>query len=644
MIRYFISSTCAFLLAMLFVVPAHAATNLITDIHTDGSQNVYNATTSSDVGNGNALLYAVSQAQNGDSFYLASGTFDLGSSTIDESMGYTGSFSIHGSGQSSTIIESSYGSLSSITPVIQAATSSQTTDMSIFVLGTSTPAIYAAPWGSKTNQGSFSGALLQNVNFKGFTDGIYVGSGAGAGGPYNATLRNVNGTTTWDVFVVLAKSRNLAGSSTINIYNSNFYTDGSNVLGGGAFARCVYVGYATVNIYNSNCTAIGGSINNYGFSNASVGTGGINGILTVIGGSIKTSQYDLINIAGGHALTQITPDVVYNGAQTSGSIVTIPPLLPVLQASSTGLVTPSSAVLNATLLSNGGAPVTVEGFNYGTTTNYGQTISVTGSFINNDFSQTASNLSCNTTYHYQAFAINSTGTATTSDQTFTTVLCAPTVILGSPSSITMSSLSLNASIVSDGGASSTVRGFAWGTTPTYTSTTTESGTFGISNFSTTISPLSCGNTYHYVVYAINSTGITTTADSVVTTTACSSASYAGGSISTADLSKILTPGTSTTAYLNSRTPQSVIVATISEGLFKNTFGVLYTDQEVKKLQMYLNSKGYTLASSGPGSAGQETTYFGIRTKTALMRFQKDHGITATGYFGPITSAYINAHL
>ena len=66
--------------------------------------------------------------------------------------------------------------------------------------------------------------------------------------------------------------------------------------------------------------------------------------------------------------------------------------------------------------------------------------------------------------------------------------------------------------------------------------------------------------------------------------------------------------------------------------------------DVKALQRYLNLHGFAVALTGAGSVTHETKTFGSLTKKALMKFQKTNGIPATGFFGPITRAFVNSHL
>jgi len=76
------------------------------------------------------------------------------------------------------------------------------------------------------------------------------------------------------------------------------------------------------------------------------------------------------------------------------------------------------------------------------------------------------------------------------------------------------------------------------------------------------------------------------------------------------------------------------------------YGII--DDEVLLLQKKLNTFGYTVSPDGPGSIGNESTYFGVKTQIALRKFQcQEMGIcsgmpTTTGYgnFGPATRGKI----
>ena len=87
----------------------------------------------------------------------------------------------------------------------------------------------------------------------------------------------------------------------------------------------------------------------------------------------------------------------------------------------------------------------------------------------------------------------------------------------------------------------------------------------------------------------------------------------------------------------------------SQFIFAKSLQFRDRDPDVKKLQVYLNVHGFQITTSGGGSPGHETDYFGALTMAALVRFQNAHadeilkpaGLTSgTGYFGPATRAFI----
>lgn len=56
--------------------------------------------------------------------------------------------------------------------------------------------------------------------------------------------------------------------------------------------------------------------------------------------------------------------------------------------------------------------------------------------------------------------------------------------------------------------------------------------------------------------------------------------------------------------------------------FTRTLKLGMSGEDVRILQLFLNKQGFTLASDGMGSPGNETNYFGYRTYNALIKFQE----------------------
>jgi len=66
-----------------------------------------------------------------------------------------------------------------------------------------------------------------------------------------------------------------------------------------------------------------------------------------------------------------------------------------------------------------------------------------------------------------------------------------------------------------------------------------------------------------------------------------------------------------------------------------------TGADVLVLQQFLNSHGFPIATTGPGSPGEETSFFGLATYRALVAYQAANDLPATGFFGPQTRALIS---
>ena len=80
-------------------------------------------------------------------------------------------------------------------------------------------------------------------------------------------------------------------------------------------------------------------------------------------------------------------------------------------------------------------------------------------------------------------------------------------------------------------------------------------------------------------------------------------------------------------------------------LFKKNLRKGMDTDDVQRLQIFLNTHGAPIASSGSGSPGNEVTTFGQKTFLALIKYQKSNSIKpASGFFGPVTMKFVNAVL
>jgi len=194
-----------------------------------------------------------------------------------------------------------------------------------------------------------------------------------------------------------------------------------------------------------------------------------------------------------------------------GACGATPPTVSISAATS---VTATSATLNGTGNANGYS--TSVTFEYGTTTNYGQTApgipNLLSGSSNTAVTANLSGLSCGTTYHFRLDATNAGGAVNTIDGTFLTSTCpgqAPTATTGSATGVAATSATLNAAVSANGAA--TTVSFDYGTTMAYGLNAVAAQSPLAANASNApvsviVSSLACNQTYHFRVAADNGIG------------------------------------------------------------------------------------------------------------------------------------------
>ncbi|HMP19277.1 MAG TPA: peptidoglycan-binding domain-containing protein [Candidatus Paceibacterota bacterium] len=167
--------------------------------------------------------------------------------------------------------------------------------------------------------------------------------------------------------------------------------------------------------------------------------------------------------------------------------------------------------------------------------------------------------------------------------------------------------------------------------------------------SITVSGLSCGTTYHYRVETTDAGGniwYSTNTSHTITTSACASSGGGGGS------SVRISEDNKTSSLSDAQFKALIEILrvlffgeklSLDTSIFTRDLTLNSVGNDVMQLQKYLNANGFLLATSGPGSLGNETNFFGPLTRDALARFQVANGIVpSVGYFGPITRAFISS--
>jgi len=183
--------------------------------------------------------------------------------------------------------------------------------------------------------------------------------------------------------------------------------------------------------------------------------------------------------------------------------------IPAVTIATTTAVAGKSATSGGEVTNDGKADVTAKGIVWSTSANPTTADHVidagegTGAFVS-----LIKGLDGATTYYVRAFATNKMGTAYSNELSFTTLAATPTVTTDEAGNQTLTTIDATGTVVANGGAAITERGFVWATTDNPTTADNSSVVAGtdLGEFSKTIEGLTDGTVYYVRAYAKNSVG------------------------------------------------------------------------------------------------------------------------------------------
>ncbi|MBP5709938.1 MAG: DUF1566 domain-containing protein [Bacteroidales bacterium] len=183
-------------------------------------------------------------------------------------------------------------------------------------------------------------------------------------------------------------------------------------------------------------------------------------------------------------------------------------LLPHVTTGNASNIMAHSATVGGGVSFSGGSPLLVRGICYAThqSPTIGDSTSTAGMEVG-PFNCNIDNLQADMTYYYRAYATNSVGTSYGEQKTFTTTNGSPSVTTTAPTNILATSAQSGGNVTSEGETPVTARGVCWNTTgnPDTNDTHTTNG-IGAGIFTSNMTGLTVGTTYHLRAYATNSYG------------------------------------------------------------------------------------------------------------------------------------------
>ena len=204
--------------------------------HTNGPASSYFPSSNTNAARGAALLAAFAAATNGDSVHLAAGTFDLGTSALDQSLGgTTACVNLLGSGKYSTVITSNYRSASISYPVVRAGSYCNDRRPHHHQHRWHTPSL-GSVWGAADpgHNHPFVHAVVRNVAMNGNADGIYVAETGASYEAYNLTIN-----TTFDLVTMSDPAGTYSISDSVLELQRKLYQPHLSALRVDANASCV---------------------------------------------------------------------------------------------------------------------------------------------------------------------------------------------------------------------------------------------------------------------------------------------------------------------------------------------------------------------------------------------------------------------
>jgi len=249
--------------------------------------------------------------------------------------------------------------------------------------------------------------------------------------------------------------------------------------------------------------------------------GGFDGTMNYFWSSTESSSSTakMQNYLSSGAITDFSKSASGGYIRAVRTINLTSPNIPVLASTATAnSITSSSAILGGNVTDEGATQVNVKGFVYGTSAG-SSTYSVTIGTGAGTFTTTLTGLVQGTTYYVRSFATNLQGTGYGAETSFTTQTTPTVSVTAAPTLLTTTSAVGGGTISSSGGATITVSGLVWdaNVNPSISlSTKTTDGTTS-GTFTSSITGLTQGATYHVRAYATNIIGTSYGPDITFTT-------------------------------------------------------------------------------------------------------------------------------